>query len=132
MGQADVSPALTPAQRVAWLRLLRTDNVGPVTFRNLLNRFGSAEAAISALPGLLKRTGKSPSVPSISQAEDEIAGLARYGARMVASCEPDYPALLLHIDGPPPLLSMAGGINLDWSAASVLSVPATRPLPASR
>jgi len=115
MGPAVVSPELTPAQRVAWLRLLRTDNVGPVTFRNLLARFGSAEVAISALPGLLKRTGKTPHIPTITEAEDEIAGLARYGARLVASCERDYPALLLHIDGPPPLVSMAGGANLDWS-----------------
>jgi DNA processing protein len=49
--------ALTDAQRLDWLRLLRTDNVGPATFRQLLNRFGSAGAAIEALPSLASRSG---------------------------------------------------------------------------
>lgn len=105
---------MTPSQRVAWLRLLRTDNVGPVTFRQLLNRFGSADAAIDALPGLLKRTGKPLRITTQSQAEDEIAGLERYGARLVASSEAAYPELLNHIPASPPLVTMAGGENLDW------------------
>ena len=107
--------SLTDPQRVAWLRLLRTDNVGPATFRQLLGRFGSAEAALDALPGLLKRTGKPARITSQSQAEDEIAGLERYGARLVANCEPDYPDLLNYIPASPPLVTMAGGQNLDWS-----------------
>ena len=105
---------LTDAQRLDWLRLLRTDNVGPATFRQLLNRFGSAGAALEALPGLLKRTGKPLRITTKSQAEDEIAGLARYGARLVASSEPDYPAMLNFIPAAPPLVTMAGGVNLDW------------------
>ena len=105
---------LTDAQRLDWLRLLRTDNVGPATFRQLLNRFGSAEAALNALPGLLKRTGKPLRIPTKAEAEDEIAGLSRYGARLVASGEPDYPPLLAHIPAAPPLVTMAGGPNLDW------------------
>jgi DNA processing protein len=106
--------ALTDAQRLDWLRLLRTDNVGPATFRQLLNRFGSADAALDALPGLLKRTGKPLRITTRSEAEDEIAGLSRYGARIVASSEPDYPELLNHISAAPPLVTMAGGANLDW------------------
>ena len=105
---------LTPSQRVAWLRLLRTDNVGPATFRQLLNRFGSAEAAIAALPDLLKRTGKPLRITTQAQAEDEIAGLTRYGARLVASGEAAYPQLLSYIPAAPPLITMAGGDNLDW------------------
>ena len=105
---------LSPPQRIAWLRLLRTENVGPATFRQLINRFGSAEAALEALPGLLKRTGKNPRTPSLAEAEDEIAGLARYGARLVASGEADYPDHLNHIPAAPPLISMAGGSKLDW------------------
>ena len=102
---------LTDAQRRDWLRLLRTDNVGPATFRQLLNRFGSADAALEALPGLLRRTGKPLRIPTQSEAEDEIAGLARYGARLVASGEPDYPPLLAYIPAAPPLITMAGGQN---------------------
>ena len=106
--------ALTDAQRLDWLRLLRTDNVGPATFRQLLNRFGSADAALDALPGLLKRTGKPLRITTRTEAEDEMAGMARYGARLVASGEPDYPALLSYIPASPPLVTMAGGANLDW------------------
>lgn len=106
--------SLSDAQRLAWLRLLRTDNIGPVTFRQLLNRFGSAEAALEALPALVGRTGRHPAIPSRAAAEDEIAGLSRYGARLVASGEPDYPPLLRYIAAAPPLLTMAGGAALDW------------------
>lgn len=105
---------LTDAQRLDWLRLLRTDNVGPATFRQLLNRFGAADAALDALPGLLKRTGKPSRITTRTEAEDEIAGLTRYGARLVASGEPDYPPLLAYIPAAPPLVTMAGGQNLDW------------------
>ena len=105
---------LTDGQRTAWLRLLRTDNVGPATFRQLLNRFGSADAALEALPALVQRSGKPLRVPSKTAVEDEIAGLARFGARLVASGEPGYPPLLTYIPAAPPLLTMAGGANLDW------------------
>jgi DNA processing protein len=106
--------ALTDAQRIAWLRLVRSDNVGPATFRQLLNRFGSAEAALEALPGLMQRTGKPLRITSQAQAEDEIAGLSRYGAKLVASGEPDYPDLLNYIPAAPPMVTLATGPNLDW------------------
>lgn len=106
---------LTPAQRVSWLRLVRADNVGPVTFRQLLNRFGSADAALEALPAFAKSSGKALRIPGRSAAEDEIAGAERYGARIVAMGEADYPAHLNHIGGAPPLLTMAGGQRLDWN-----------------
>src|SRR5688572_25661958 len=105
---------LTPSQRTAWLRLIRTDNVGPQTFRQLINREGSAEAALAALPDLLKRLGTPSRSPSIAEAEDEIAGTERLGARFVGSGEPAYPPLLRYISGAPPLVAIAGGYNLDW------------------
>jgi len=114
MPEARQHGTLTPAQRLAWLRLFRSDNVGPVTFRQLLNRFGSAEAALEALPALSRKAGRAARLFSQAQAEDELAGLARYGARLVAQGEADYPPHLLHIAGVPPLLTMAGGERLDW------------------
>lgn len=105
--------SLSPAQRIAWLRLIRTENVGPQTFRQLINREGSAEAALAALPGINQRLGRPSRIPSVSEAEDEIAGLYRLGGRLVGSGEPDYPPLLRHISGAPPLLSVTGGQNLD-------------------
>jgi len=106
---------LTPAQRTSWLRLLRTENVGPVTFRQLLNRFGSAEAALDALPGLIRRSGTNPRITTQMEAEDELSGLQRFGARLVATGEPAYPPLLNFIAAAPPLLTMAGGEALDWN-----------------
>jgi DNA processing protein len=104
---------LGPSQKIAWLRLIRTPGVGPQTFRQLVNRTGSAEAAIEALPRLAKRAGTSASVPPASAAEDEIAALGKLGARLVAMGEPDYPVLLGHISGAPPLLTVVGGPRVD-------------------
>ena len=103
---------LTRPQRVAWLRLIRTENVGPVTFRQLLNRVGSAEAALDALPGLMH--GNPPRITTKAQAEDELAALEKCGARLVASGEPFYPPLLRYISAAPPLLTISGGEKLDW------------------
>jgi len=104
---------LTPSQKVAWLRLIRTENVGPVTFQQLLNRTGSAEAALADLPKLSARVGVGTKVATATQAEDEIAALEKLGGRLVALGEFDYPPLLPHISGAPPLLSVIGGERLD-------------------
>jgi DNA processing protein len=114
MQTRSAGPTLTPAQRLSWLRLIRSENVGPVTFRQLLNRLGSAEAALDALPALSKNAGRSARIPSHSEVEDEVAGLEKLGGRLVCSGDPDYPPLLQYISGFPPVLSMAGGENLDW------------------
>lgn len=114
---ADSGHILSETERVAWLRLIRTDNVGPATFRTLINRFGSANAALDALPRLSRQGGRSiPLSPVPEQvARDELEALAALGARFVAMGEPDYPELLRHIPGPPPLIAVKGGKNLDWS-----------------
>jgi len=106
---------LTRSQRLAWLRLIRSDNVGPVTFRQLLNRFGSAEAALEALPSLARNAGVAARLYPPGEAEAELEAVEQNGARLVALGEPGYPPLLKHISGPPPLVTLAGGDNLDWS-----------------
>lgn len=108
-------PPFNDGRRISWLRLIRTENVGPATFRRLINRFGTAAAALDALPAL-SRNGGAPEtrIPSRSAIEDEIAALDRLGGRFIALPEPDYPDLLRHIAGPPPLLAVKGGANLDW------------------
>lgn len=102
--------ALTERQRIAWLRLIRSDNVGPVTFRDLINHFGSAEAALEMLPELSRRGGASRSirVASRADAEREMDMAERHGAGFVGIGEPDYPPLLRQIDGAPPLLAVKG------------------------
>lgn len=105
---------LSEQQRLNWLRLIRTQNVGPATFRDLINRFGSAEAALEALPELRLAGGASRPqlVPSKADAEREMATAQRFGARFVAIGEPDYPRILQHMDMPPPLLAIKGNAGL--------------------
>lgn len=102
--------ALTDRQRLAWLRLIRSDNVGPATFRDLINHFGSAELALEALPELSRRGGSTRPVRVASReealAELEIA--TRFGARFVGIGEPDYPAALRQVEGAPPLVAVKG------------------------
>jgi DNA processing protein len=112
MGRA-TGTLLSPSQKIAWLRLIRTDNVGPITFRQLLNRTGSAEAALAELPRLAGRVGVGTRIPTQTEAEDEIAAIDKLGGRLVGSGEPDYPPLLHYISGAPPLLTIAGGARLD-------------------
>jgi DNA processing protein len=101
---------LSDRQRLSWLRLIRSDNVGPATFRQLINVYGSAEAALEALPELARRGGAKQSVriASISQAERELEAAARLGARVVGIGEPDFPALLRQSDNPPPMVTIKG------------------------
>ncbi|ADH88825.1 DNA protecting protein DprA [Ancylobacter novellus DSM 506] len=97
-------------QRRDWLRLIRTENVGPRAFRSLVNRFGGAAAALDALPALARRGGGliPPRIPSAAEAEAEMAALDRMGGRFIALGEPDYPELLRQIDDAPPLIALRG------------------------
>lgn len=102
---------LSNDQRISWLRLIRSENVGPATFRSLINHFGSAEAALDALPALARRGGsaKAIAIPSLAEAEDEIERTLAHGARIVAISEPLYPIYLRQIAAPPPLVTIRGG-----------------------
>lgn len=105
---------LDDKQRRDWLRLIRTENVGPRAFRNLINRFGGAAAALDALPAMARRGGGllPPRIPSNAEAADEMAALARLNGRFIALGEPDYPALLREIDDAPPLIAVRGDAAL--------------------
>lgn len=112
--------ALTDRQRIAWLRLIRSDNVGPATFRDLINHCGSAENALAMLPELSARGGATRAIriAGVQEAERELEAAHRFGARFVGIGEPDYPPALRQIEGAPPLLAMKG----DLSAATRPSV----------
>lgn len=111
---------LTDAQRLDWLRLIRTDGVGPRTFRTLVNRFGGAAAALDALPDLSRRQGRQIEPPSRTQAEDELAALDRIGGRLVATGEAAYPRLLQQADAAPPLLALRGAAILNRPAVALV------------
>lgn len=101
------------AAAAARLRLLRTPGVGPVTYRQLLARFGGADAALEALPQLARRGGgEPPRVPDASAAQRELATMERLGARLLFLDDPDYPALLAELDNAPPALIVRGDLAL--------------------
>ncbi|MEQ9572952.1 MAG: DNA-processing protein DprA [Nitratireductor sp.] len=100
---------LSDRQRLSWLRLIRTDNVGPATFRDLINRFGSAERALVALPERRRSGGaRRVAVCTAEAAEAEMEATAAHGARMIAVGEPDYPPLLRVMEHPAPLITVIG------------------------
>jgi len=100
---------LSDEQRIDWLRLIRSQNVGPRTFRALINHFGGARAALEALPGLARRGGAASSkICSRAEAEREIEAARRRGIALVAMGEADYPQRLAMTDDAPPLISLRG------------------------
>jgi len=108
-----VNRALSDTERRDWLKLARTENVGPVTFDQLLQRFGTATAALGALPGLAARGGRSSlKLASDAQVDKELADGAALGATLIAACEPAFPQALAALDPPPPLIWARGRVEL--------------------
>jgi DNA processing protein len=99
---------LTDEQRLAWLRLIRSENIGPRTFRTLVNRFGGGAEALAALPDLARRTGRAIRIATREEVERELEGSARLGVSFIATGEPDYPKALQAIDSAPPLIALRG------------------------
>src|SRR5260370_5503741 len=96
---------LNPSERLDWLRLIRTENVGPVTFYQLLHRFGSAGAALEALPSLANPGGRQARLALFPRAPAgrELARLRKVGATSLPWGQPAYPAPLPPSDHAPPL-----------------------------
>jgi DNA processing protein len=126
VGEEQDGGRLTDEQRTDWLRLSRSQNVGPRTFRTLINHFGDARAALEALPALAQRGGSAgaPQVCPREQAEREIAAAGKLGAVFVAIGEADYPYRLQMIDDAPPLLAMRG--NRAALAAPAVAIVGSR------
>ncbi len=105
---------LSAAERLDWLRLYRSENVGPRTFLDLLRATGSASEALEQLPELARRGGlrRRISICPAAQARDELEGLEAMGGRLIALCEPAYPTPLAAIADPPPVLSVLGNGHL--------------------
>ncbi len=105
---------LSDRQRINWLRLIRTENIGPVAFRDLILFCGSAANAIERLPDLNIRGGGSRPVrvSSLDDAERELEAIENMGARLVGMGEPDYPQQLKNCEAPPPLVIIKGDANV--------------------
>jgi DNA processing protein len=95
------------------LRLIRSPNIGPVSYRQLIARFGNATNALDALPDLVMRGGgKNFALADPRVIEREMAAVAAFGARYLFLDDPDYPELLMHIDNAPPVFTAKGDIKL--------------------
>lgn len=99
---------LSDQQRLNWLRLIRSENIGPRTFRALFDRYGSAEAAVAALPDVARKSGRRIRAATLDEAEREMDAARRMGVSFVAFGEPDYPKTLRAIDSAPPLIAIRG------------------------
>ena len=100
---------MTHAERLARLRLIRTPHVGPVSWHQLMQRFGSGEAALEALPELVLRGGAGkPRIAPAEMAEREIERVAALGARHIFSDEDDYSPMLREVEGAPPVVVVRG------------------------
>jgi DNA processing protein len=107
------APPLSDGERFARLRLARADRVGPVSFRQLLERFGSAVRALDALPDLVRKGGASGyTLPPLHRIEGELAAGEQKGARLLVLGDAAYPPMLAAVDPPPPLLWTLGDVAL--------------------
>jgi DNA processing protein len=95
-------------ERIACLRLIRSENVGAVTFRELINHFGGAQAALAAVPEISRRAGRTIRICSRANAEAELERARAAGAEPLFTIEPGYPIPLAVLDAPPPLLYVKG------------------------
>jgi len=105
---------LSDQERLDRLRLIRSENVGPVTFRDLLEQFGSASDALVALPDLAKRGGRKQAIKiaSATHAKQEMNDAHKLGAHLLFVGEKSYPPLLSQADPPPPVIAAIGALHL--------------------
>lgn len=111
---ASPAPAFSEKTRHAWLRLIRTPHIGGVTFWELLSHFGTAEAALEALPEFAKHGGRiSPrAIPTNAAIDAELEKAHAAGMRLAFLGEPGYPPLLARVEVPPPLLYIKGDVTV--------------------
>jgi DNA processing protein len=114
MHDRPASTRLTDAERLDRLRLIRSDNVGPRTFRSLLHYFGDARTALERLPDLARRGGaaRPGRICSEDDARAELAASRKAGVSLVAPDEAGYPPRLATLDDAPPLLGIRGAPDM--------------------
>lgn len=101
------------AERIARLQLARSERIGPVTFAQLVARYGTAAAALDALPGVIRKAGGAAyTAARIEDVQTEVARGEALGARLLVIGEPDYPPALAAVDPAPPVLWIRGRVEL--------------------
>ncbi len=102
--------SLGDREKISWLRLARTENVGPITFFNFMDYYGTAEKALAAIPALAARGGrKRPlSIPPLEAVEREYEAVRRMGGEIITAADPAYPLALSAIEDAPPVITVFG------------------------
>ncbi|HRJ13197.1 MAG TPA: DNA-processing protein DprA [Alphaproteobacteria bacterium] len=107
------TPPLNDAERLAWLRLSRTENVGPITFKKLLQRYGSASRALDEIPGLAAmRSKRAFKIYAKDAAEKEINAVQKMGVYLLCLGDTEYPELLRQLEDAPPVITVRGRLDL--------------------
>ena len=104
--------ALAQDEAFARIRLLRSPNIGPVSYAQLLRRFGDAQAALEALPDLAARGGKAYRPAPRERIEQDVTAVRAAGARYLFHDMPGYPELLARIESAPPIVTVRGDPQL--------------------
>lgn len=104
-------PRMDSSERIARLRLARSQNVGPITFRQLIARYGSGADALEALPSLTGRNGRRLRIPSLDDVEHELDVLSDNAATLLVLGEPEYPEPLAETEDAPPVLIAKGRLE---------------------
>ncbi len=120
------SRELNEKEKLEWLQLIRSENIGPRTFFDLLKFYGSPAKAVAAIPAIAAKGGRKNPIKLCTrqEAEKEIESCEKLDAKIVAFCEPWYPSLLRTIDDPPPVITVLG--NLDLLQKKSIGVVGTR------
>lgn len=106
------SASLASEEMISWLQLYRANNVGPLTFQKLLERYHTVDQALSALPQLAQKTKTHINIPSRDQVTQEYETLLDAGGRWISWKCPEYAPLLRQIPDAPPIISVWGALNL--------------------
>ena len=104
--------ALSQQEAFARIRLLRSPNIGPVSFAQLLARFGNAQKALEALPDLAGKGGRTYRAAPVERIEREVESVRKAGARYLFRDQHTYPPLLAELDSAPPILTVKGDAAL--------------------
>ena len=128
-----MTPDISRDTKLDWLRLIRSENVGPRTFRTLINHYGGAARALAALPDLARRggAGRAVRVATREDAERELAAAEHLGVAFIAIGEAAYPAQLQRVRGKTtvletPTVAMVGSRNASAAGVKVTERPRLR------
>lgn len=110
---------LSEQEKIDWIRLALSENVGPITFRNLIHYFGSAKEALSHVDEFARRGGRTKpiSLASEKSVDEQLMLADDLNVQIYASCEADYPKRLKSIEDAPPILFSKGHLVLSKKQA---------------